>query len=135
MTRRVGPRLGRAVPILLTRLVVAGGFLAAGYLYGPWAVVLAMCLVSLANDLGLPAIWAFSIDVGRRDVGLVLGWSNMFGNLGAGLSPIALGWIQRQYPGSEGWNVVFFTCAAVFAVIGVAAFWIDATDPVVREDR
>ncbi len=130
MTRRWGRRLGRAFPILSTRFLAAGAFLACVVLRAPWPVTLALCVVSVASDMGLPALWAYNLDVGGRNVGLVLGWGNMWGNLGAAVSPYVLGRIQEAY----GWDAVFVACAVVFVVIGVASVGIDATHPVVRAE-
>ena len=47
-------------------------------------------------DLGIPSIWAFAQDVGGRHVGAALGWGNMWGNLGAAASPVALQIIRDQ---------------------------------------
>jgi len=126
MTRRWGAWLGRAFPIGSTRFAAAAAFLVCVLLDAPWPITLAFCAVSVASDLGLPAIWAYNLDVGGRNVGLILGWGNMWGNLGAAASPYVLGRIQEHY----GWNAVFITCAAVFIVIGIASFGIDATKPI-----
>jgi ACS family glucarate transporter-like MFS transporter len=126
MTRRWGRRMGRAFPIASTRFVAAGAFLACILLDAPWPITIAMCVMSVTSDMGLPALWAYNLDVGGRNVGLILGWGNMWGNLGAAASPFVLGQIQQFY----GWNAVFITCAAVFAVIGIASFGIDATHPI-----
>jgi sugar phosphate permease len=127
LTRYHGARLGRALPLALTRFAVAGAFLVCLVLDAPWPITLALCVVSLASDMGLPAIWAYALDVGDRNVGLVLGWGNMWGNLGAGVSTSVLGWLHHEY----GWNAVFLCCAGVFVVIGLAALGIDATRPIV----
>jgi MFS transporter, ACS family, glucarate transporter len=127
MTKKWGPRLGRAFPIASTRFVVAAAFIACLLLSAPWPITLALCVVSAIGDMGLPALWAYNLDVGGRNVGLILGWGNMWGNLGAAVSPVVLGMIQQRF----GWDAVFITCAAVFAIIGVASFGIDATRPIV----
>ena len=130
LTRRWGGKLGRAFPMGITRFVGAGAFLTCLLLDAPWPITLAMCVMSVASDMGLPAVWAYNLDVGGRNVGLILGWGNMWGNLGAAASPYVLGRIQEHY----GWNAVFVTCAAVFVVIGIAAFGIDATKPIGRSE-
>ena len=127
ITRQWGPRLGRAFPIASTRFVAATAFLACVFLNAPWPITLAMCVMSVASDMGLPALWAYNLDVGGRNVGLILGWGNMWGNLGAAASPVVLGFVQERY----GWDAVFYTCAGIFVLIGVAAFGIDATRPIV----
>jgi ACS family glucarate transporter-like MFS transporter len=135
MTRTMGARWGRALPLALTRFAAGIGFLACVWLETPWPITVALCFAALASDLGLPSIWAYCLDVGGRNVGLVLGWGNMWGNLGAAVSATTLVFIQSSVEGPAGWHAVFATCAGVFLVIGVAAFGIDATQPIVRPLR
>ncbi len=127
MTRRAGLRWGRAAPLALTRFVVAGAFVACIFLGSAWEVTIAMAMVSLATDLGTPAIWAYSMDVGGKHVGSVLGWSNMFGNFGAALSPILLAFIRTN---SGDW-AMFAVCASAFFLAGVLSLFLDAGKPVV----
>ncbi len=131
MTRRVGLRWGRAAPLALTRFVVAGAFLACIFLGSAWEVTIAMAMVSLATDLGTPAIWAYSMDVGGKNVGSVLGWSNMFGNFGAALSPILLAFIRTN----SGDRAMFAVCASAFFLAGVFSLFLDAGKPVVPESN
>lgn len=105
-----------------------GAFVACLYAPTAWAVTAAFAVVAWATDLGTPALWAYSQDVGRRHVGSVLGWSNMWGNLGGAVSPLILGWVKASY---QRWDEVFLTCAAVFLVAGVCALAVDAVTPVV----
>ena len=93
--------------------------------------VAALCVVAVATDLGTASVWAFKQDVGGRHVGSVLGWGNMWGNLGAAVSPVALNWII----GPGRWEACFLACAAAFLVAGVAALGVDATVPIVLRDR
>ena len=128
MVRRYGLRWGRRLPIA-TMLFVAGlAYLLCPTLDTPWSVAVALAVMAVSVDIGVPSIWAFAQDVGGRHVGAALGWGNMFGNLGAAVSPLALGAIQRAY----GWDAMFLTCAGCFAVAGVAALNLDATRPVLR---
>jgi hypothetical protein len=68
--------------------------------------------------------------VGGRYVGAVLGWGNMWGNIGAAVSPIVL---NRVITGA-GWNALFATCAAAFFLSGVTALATDARILIVPED-
>jgi sugar phosphate permease len=131
MTRSLGARWGRALPLGLTRLVAAAAFLSCLWLDAPWPITVALCVFSVASDTGLPPIWAYCMDVGGRNVGQVLGWGNMWGNLGAAVSTSTLVFIQESIQGPAGWHAVFATCGVVFIVIGVASFGIDATKPIV----
>jgi MFS family permease len=128
LTRWLGLRWGRCLPMALTRFVALAAFAACLGLHSPWAVTLALCVVAIATDLGTPATWAFMQDVGGAHVGSVLGWGNMWGNFGAALSPIMLGAII----GDAGrWDLCFLACAAAFLVAGVVSLGIDARIPIV----
>ena len=106
-----------------------GGFLACLTLDSPEAITAALALVAFSTDLGTPALWAYMQDAGGKHVGSVLGWGNMWGNLGAAASPLALEAMRHAL----GWQGVFLTCAAAFLVSGISAAGIDATVPIVTE--
>jgi sugar phosphate permease len=132
LTRRVGLRWGRALPMGLTRFAGAAGFAACLLLHSPWSVTVALCMVTVFTDLGVPAVWAFMQDVGGRHVGSVLGWGNMWGNVGAAVSPVLL----NLAIDAGRWDACFLGCAVAFLVAGIAALGIDATRPIVpREEK
>jgi MFS family permease len=144
MTRRYGRRLGRAFPLASTRFIGAAAMLACCFLDAPWPITLVLCLFSFISDAGIPAIWAYNLDVGGRNVGLILGWGNMIGNLGAAVSAQAFGYILKLYVDVDhsysvddlkrGYSAVFLTCAAVYVFIGILSFFVDATKPIGVED-
>jgi ACS family glucarate transporter-like MFS transporter len=87
--------------------------------------ILFVCMLSVmavAVDFSNPSLWAFAQDVGGRNAGKVLGWGNMFGNIGAGLSPILMASIQQSY----GWNVCFYVFATCFFLAGILAMLLNA---------
>ena len=106
-------------------------FLACLFLDSAWAIVGALAVVAFMTDLGIPAVWAYMMDVGGRNAAAVFGWGNMWGNLGAAVSPILLIWISTEYS----WAHMFYTCAGLFAISTICSFFIDAATPVIREDR
>jgi nitrate/nitrite transporter NarK len=140
MTRLAGLRLGRALPMGLSRFLGMAAYLLCllpladwfGTTWTPWVLTAAFSLVAFSTDLGVGAVWAFSQDVGGRHVGSVMGWGNMWGNLGAFATPPFLDWVLG--PQGERWDLAFITCAAGFLVAGMAALAVDATKPVVPED-
>jgi sugar phosphate permease len=145
MTTRYGRRWGRALPMALPRLASAAFYLAIGCVVAlagtdldPWVIILLLGGMAFFSDLGLPAIWGFNLDVGKRHVGLVLGWGNMWGNLGAFFTPHAVNWMVHEgaptlgYP-SMGWPAVFWMFGLCFVVIGIAALFIRADDPLEQE--
>jgi ACS family glucarate transporter-like MFS transporter len=130
LTRKLGLRWGRCLPLALTRFVAMAAFLACVLLDSPWPITAALSVVAIATDLGTAATWAFMQDVGGRHVGSVLGWGNMWGSFGAALSPLVLNWVI----GPGRWDACFLTCAAAFFLSGVASLGIDATVPIVPAD-
>lgn len=125
LTRRLGLRWGRAGPNSLSKFVAAGAFLVCLRLPSAWGVVAAMAVMAVATDLAVPSVWAFSQDVGGRHAGSALGWSNMWGNLGAALSPVVLAATRE----AGGWDSAFLTAAGSFVLAGVAASLVDARVP------
>jgi sugar phosphate permease len=126
LTRAVGLRWGRCLPILLSRAVAVCAFASCLLFDTPWPVVLALALVAVATDLGVPAIWAYNQDVGGRYVGAVLGWNNMWGNFGAAIAP----WVLKQVFVHVSWDAMFLFCAATFLVSGLMALGVDARVPI-----
>jgi nitrate/nitrite transporter NarK len=131
MTKHYGPRFGRAFPIASTRFATAAAFALCYFLDGAWPVVIALCVMSIVHDMGLPAIWGYNLDVGKRNVGLVLGWGNMWGNLGAFVSPIVLLPLTDAFATKKtGYDALFLVCCGVFIVIGFLSIFIDASKPI-----
>jgi nitrate/nitrite transporter NarK len=139
MTRRLGIRWGRALPMGLTRFLAMAAYLFCllplhdwfGPYGTPWALTFAFAVVAFGTDLGVAAVWAFNQDVGGRHVGSVLGWGNMWGNLGAAISPPLLNYVVRE----AGWDEAFLVCAASFLIAGLAALGVNATKPIVPEEE
>lgn len=130
VSRRLGLRWGRALPIACSRFAAAAAYMAVMYLDERWTVVAAFCVVAIATDLGVPATWAFAQDVGGKYAGAVLGWGNMWGNFGSAAAPVVVQWLGQRNGRTMDWNAGLLACAAAFLISGVAAFGIDATKPV-----
>jgi ACS family glucarate transporter-like MFS transporter len=127
----LGLRWGRSALVVGSRLVAMGAYVVCLLPLSPWQVTIAFAVVAFGTDVGIGAVWAFQQDVGGRHVGSVLGWGNMWGNLGAALSPPLLNWAVKHY----GWDAAFMVCAAGFLVSGLAALGIDATKRIVPDDE
>ena len=130
LTRRIGLRWGRILPMAVTRFTAAGAYVACLWIESPWAATIAFAVVFFSVDLGVSAVWAFCQDVGGRNVGSVLGWGNMWGNIGAALAPQLYNYVLKDSPGTAEWNAMFLVCAGMFVLSGVAAMGIDATQPI-----
>ncbi|MBX3442563.1 MAG: MFS transporter [Planctomyces sp.] len=126
-TRRFGLRLGRMVPLSGTRFVAAGAFLMMMFEPSLWTATAMFSLVAFSTDVGVPAVWAYNQDVGGRYIASVLGWGNMWGNIGSALSPLIVVEALERF---GDWSVPFGICAGAFAAAGVCGLFIDATRPI-----
>jgi sugar phosphate permease len=132
LTRSLGLRWGRCLPMALPRFVAMAAFLTCIWLPSAWTVTLALIVVATANDLGMPPVWAYTQDVGGRYVGTILGWNNMLGNLGAAFSSLVALSIKNLW----GWNTLFLLYGAAYLLGGIFALGVDARVPIVgREER
>ncbi len=134
MVRVVGLRWGRALPMSLSRFIAMAAYICCLFEPSPWLAVAAFSVVAFSTDLGTGASWAFMQDVGGKHVGSVLGWGNMWGNLGAAVTPPVLIWIVGEAP-HQNWNLAFITCAIAFCISGLAALGVNATIPIVPDEK
>jgi len=135
--RRFGPRWGRSLAMAVSRLAVAGAFAAVLFVRDPLTAAVCLAVIGFATDLGMPAVWAFGQDIGGRNVGAVVGWGNMWGNLGAAASPLFFGFLSRSYGDDAvaGWRAAFAACLALQVVSAVAAFFISSSRPLTSDDE
>ena len=98
----------------------------------PWMIVAGLSIATFSCDLGVPAIWAYSQDVGGKYTASIMGWANMYGNIGAAVAIPLYDAILGETPSLSQWNSLFAFCTAVFAMSGVTALVIDGTKPIAR---
>ncbi len=134
VSKQFGLRIGRMAMICIPRILVGIAFVGCTNVSSPLQATLLLAIVGFTTDLGVSATWAYGQDVGGRHVGSVVGWANMWGNLGAACSPLVFGAIARMYEGdpASGWQAAFLVCAAVQAVAAIAALGINASKPLIR---
>jgi len=130
LARRIGVRWGRRLPLMLGIGLSASAFCVCPFLDNPWAVTAMMATMAFGVDFAVPSMWAFNQDVGGEFAGSILGWGNMWGNLGAAASPPLLVHISEKY----GWNTMFFFCGAVMALGAIICLLMDAEEKVVARD-
>jgi MFS family permease len=130
LRQKLGPKRGRSVPIAVTLSGCACVFFAVPGLPSAWAIVFALGVMAFCVDMHNPSIWSFAQDVGGKNVGAALGWGNMWGNLGAAVSPLLL--TEIRY--AAGWNAAFLCCGAAFACSALCGLLLDATKPVDAAD-
>ena len=136
---RIGLKWSRSLPPIITRFMAAGGYgmclyfadqPAGSALNSPWAFTGAFCLIYFSVDLGQSAFWAYAQDAGGKYVGSVLGWGNMWGNLGAAFGPLLYNFLLGENPTAAEWNNLFWLGLIAFVFAGVATFGLDASKPV-----
>lgn len=135
-TRRWGVRWGRTMPVFVARLLSTVAYVVCLFTDDIYVIVAMMALVAYATDLGVGGIWAYTQDVGGKFTASILGWANMWGNLGAGLTPILVALIREHADPNGDWKEVFAVFAIAFLISTVAALGLDATKPIVpRESK
>ncbi len=127
LTRRFGLRLGRLLPLSVTRFVSAAMCLACLWVESPWLLAGCLGLMVFSTDCGLPAVWAWAQDVGGRNVAPIFGWANMWGNFGAALQANVAGWLLATFDTNGDQKELFVACAIAFTLAGVLSFGINAT--------
>ena len=125
----LGLQWGRILPMSGSRFLAMGAYLVCMLEPSPWVAVAMLSIVSFATDLGTPPIWAYNQDVGGRHVASILGWGNMWGNLGAAVASSLVIWIAVE----QSWTAAFGTCAVAFFLAGITSAGINATRPLVAE--
>lgn len=133
LVRVVGLRWGRALPLALTRFTAMAAYLYCVFFQpSAWGAVIAFAVVAFSTDMGTASTWAFKQDVGGKYVGSILGWGNMWGNLGAAVTPTLLILIVGK---ENNWTLAFLTCAGAFFIAGLAGLGVDATKPIAPPEK
>ncbi len=130
LTRRYGLRWGRALPLIGTKVFAVIAYLVCLWIESPWAIVAALAMVAFMTDMGVPAVWAYMLDVGGKHASAVFGWANMWGNFGAAMTPALIPWVLKTWDSNGDWHEAFLLCAAGFVIAGVAALGIKADKPI-----
>ena len=142
--RRWGLKRGRQIPLATSRFTAAGGYAlclilslvftpSADNHWLPWLYIVGLCIASMSTDFGSPAIWSYAQDVGGRYTASILGWGNMWGNLGAAVAPLIYNLVLGENPTLLDWNRVFTVCCGVFVLAGFCALLLDSTRPLTVE--
>ena len=124
--RKFGLKRGRVLPMMVGRFLAGSAYLCCLLHPSPWTLAAVFGVVAFSTDFGSASGWAYKQDVGGRHVGSIHGWANMWGNLGATVSPLILNEVVKQYD----WDVAFLVCSAAFFIAGFACLGVDATIPI-----
>jgi ACS family glucarate transporter-like MFS transporter len=111
--RRGKWKLSRRLPAIIGFALSATGMIMVTQVSSPLLSVVFMSLAVFGADMTLSPSWAFCIDIGKENAGLVSGTMNMAGNLGAFVTiiafPFLFQWTNRYEP-------FFFICAGLSLV-------------------
>ena len=130
VTRRLGLRW-RTLPIVIGRWGAMVGYIVCVVHPSILTLSLALAGVGFLNDFCNPSSWAYKQDVGGSYVASIHGWANMWGNIGAAISPVLIQFIV----GDGNWHWAFITCGAAYGISGLAALGVDARIAIVQEDE
>lgn len=133
ITRRKGRRLGRMLPMSLTKFAAAACYPLALWTDSPWGMAAAFGLVAFFADIGLPALWTTMQDISGRHQAQLFGWGNMWGNIGAGLMPLLFTAALRAYDTNHDYHEGVWLCAVAFVFAGLFALGVNAEKPVVAD--
>lgn len=134
ISRRYGRRLGRMLPMSVTKFAAAACYVAAVSVDSPWAMAIAFGGVAFFADIGLPAMWTTMQDISGKHQAQLFGWSNMWGNLGAFIQPVLFTAVLKSFDTNHDFHEGVWLCAAAFLAAGIVALGINAEEPVIRED-
>lgn len=129
--RRFGPIWGRRVPGLVAGLVSGLAYVACHFVDNLWAFLALAALISFAIDFGLGALWATYQDFGGRHVGSVLGFANMWGNLGAAVCI----WYYGRLAKLDQWQLVFTISAVALFLMSASWLLVDPTNMLDKAEK
>lgn len=133
ISRRWGKRLGRMLPMSLTKFAAAGCYLLALTTDSTWGMALTFGLVTFFADFGLPAMWTTMQDISGKYQAQLFGWGNMWGNFGAAILPVIFTKTLLLYDTNHDYHEGVWLCAGAFVLAGVFALFVNAEKPVTRE--
>lgn len=133
ISRNYGRRLGRMLPMSLTKFAAAGCYILALWTDSPWGMAIAFGLVAFFADIGLPAMWTTMQDISGKHQAQLFGWSNMWGNFGAAIQPVLFTAVLASFDTDHNFHEGVWLCAIAFATAGLVALGVNAEEPVVKE--
>ncbi len=103
-------KLSRQLPAIIGFSLAASGILILSMVKSPEVSIVALSIAIFGADMTLSPSWAFCIDIGKENSGVVSGTMNMAGNLGAFVTIIAFPYIFKWTGGHE---TFFYLCSGL----------------------
>lgn len=92
-------------------------------------IYLSLCLGGVGLSMGMS--WASATDLGRNFSGTVSGWMNLWGNVGAFLSPMLGGYLVQHY----GWDTTFYLMIIPAVLAIVLWLFVKPDQPLIVEEK
>lgn len=113
------PKLSRQLPAITGFSLAATGILLLSAVKTPEMSIITLSVAIFGADMTLSPSWAFCIDIGKENSGVVSGTMNMAGNLGAFITIIAFPYLLRWTGSNE---LFFYLCSALS--LSAIVFWL-----------
>jgi MFS family permease len=130
ISRKHGKRLGRMLPMSVTKFAAAGCYVLALYTDSAWGMAIMFGLVAFFADIGLPAMWTLMQDISGKHQAQLFGWGNMWGNFGAAIQPVMFTAVLKAFDTNHDFHEGVWLCAVAFVLAGVFALFVNAEKPV-----
>ena len=131
LVKRTGrKRLFRAIFPFFGDMTAALAMMGILFVHTPGQATVLLCIAAAGHDMGQPINWASIVDVGGRFAGTAFGFINMVGNIGNSVQPVVGQWIFNHM----GWNALFITYAAFFAIASCTWLFINPNRRFYREE-
>ena len=130
ISRKHGKRLGRMLPMSVTKFAAAGCYVLALYTDTAWGMAIMFGLVAFFADIGLPAMWTLMQDISGKHQAQLFGWGNMWGNFGAAIQPVMFTAVLKAFDTNHDFYEGVWLCAVAFVLAGVFALFVNAEKPV-----
>ena len=134
LSRRLGNRLGRMLPLSVTKFIAAGCYVLAMGTESPWLMAVAFGGVAFFADFGLPAMWTTMQDISGKHQAQLFGWANMWGNFGAAIQPVLFSAVLKQWDTAHNYHAGMWLCVAAFVAAGIFALFVNAEKPIVAAE-
>lgn len=108
-------KISRRLPAISGFILAAFGMLMMANIDTPQVAIIFLAIAIFGADMTLSPSWAFCIDIGKENAGIVSGTMNMAGNLGAFVTIIAFPYLY-EWTGS--FTPFFYVCM-VLSVIAI----------------
>ncbi len=110
-------RISRRLPAITGFILASFGMLMMANIDTPQVAIIFLAIAIFGADMTLSPSWAFCIDIGKENAGVVSGTMNMAGNLGAFVTIIAFPYLY-EWTGS--FTPFFYVCMVLSAIaIGI----------------